>query len=84
MNLENPEGVVYLNTDLKALPFRAKFKTLNIIDPMDIHQAIHEIEQMDHVHTVVLDTITFLMDQFEQQYVVTATNTQQALTIPGR
>jgi len=78
MNLENPEGVVYLNTDLKALPFKSEFQVLNITDAMDIHQAIHEIEEMDNVHTVVLDTITFLMDQFEQQYVNTSTNTQQA------
>ena len=79
MNLENPEGVAYLNTDLKALPFKSKFgKHLNITNAMDIHQAIHELESMPEIHTVVLDTITFLMDQFEQQYVVTSTNTQQA------
>lgn len=82
MNIENPEGVVYLNADLKLLPFKSKFTTLNITDAMQALQAIQEIEAMDHIHTVVLDTITFLMDMFEQQYVVTSTNTQKAL-IPG-
>jgi hypothetical protein len=77
-NIANPSGVAYLNTDLKALPFKSDFKVLNITDAMDIHQAIQELEAMDDIHTVVLDTITFLMDQYEQQYVVTATNTQQA------
>lgn len=78
INIDNPEGVAYLNTDLKALPFKSKFQVVNITDPMDIHQAIYEIENMPDIHTGVLDTLTFLMDMFEQQYIVGSSNTQQA------
>lgn len=77
INLREPEGVGYLNVDLKPLPFKSKFVSLNITDAMVIHQAIAELEAMPNIHTVVLDTITFLMDMFEQQYVVGAANTQK-------
>jgi len=74
----NDDSLVYLNTDLKDLPFRAKFTELKITDPMIIHQAIAEIEANDAMETVVLDTMTFLMDQYETQYVQKATNTMKA------
>ncbi|MCP3674986.1 MAG: hypothetical protein GY829_11030 [Gammaproteobacteria bacterium] len=76
--MKDDKSIVYLNTDLKDLPFKASFEQLKISDPMMIHQAIAEIETFDEIHTVVLDTITFLMDQYETQYVNTATNTMKA------
>ena len=81
-SMAGDKGVVYLNTDLKEVPFKVPkktgFKQLNISDAEDIIQAIEEIEEMPEVHTVILDTITFLMDQYEMQYVVTATDTRAA------
>lgn len=78
LKAKDDPGVIYLNTDLKDLPFKAKFKELKLTDPLMIHQACAEIEKMDDVHTVVLDTMTFLMDMYESQYVQRATNTMKA------
>lgn len=78
LKVKDDPSIVYLNTDLKDLPFRAKFTELKITDPMMIHQAIAELETKDQFKTVVLDTLTFLMDQYETQYVQTATNTMKA------
>ena len=77
--LTNPDRTIYLNTDLKALPFKDQFKhSKSISDSLQIVPAIEEIEKMEDVDTVVLDTITFLMNQYEEQYVVNATNGMQA------
>lgn len=79
MNLKNQEAKVYLNTDMKELPFQDNFaKNIMVSDPTDILPFIHEIEAQASIDGVILDTMTFLMDMYEQQYVKTATNTQQA------
>lgn len=77
-NLRNPERVVYLNTDRKNLPFKSKFINAYINDPLDILNYLDEIKDSSEVDTVIIDTITFLMDMFETQYVVDAPNTQTA------
>lgn len=78
-NLVNPEGVMYLNCESgKKLPFKSKFRELVITDPYDVYQAIEEAESMPDIHTIVVDTVTYLMDMFESQYVLTATNTMKA------
>ena len=41
-----------------------------ITDPMDIYLAFEEAEQMPEIHTIVIDTLTFLMDMFESVYVI--------------
>lgn len=78
-NIKDPEGVIYLCTENnKALPFPSKFKSLNITDPMTVYKAFEQAEAMSDVHTIVVDSLTFMMDQFETQYVLTATNTMKA------
>ena len=78
-NLKNQESMIYLNTDLKALPFKSKFlKTIDVADAMDVIGYIQQIEEVPTVTGVVLDTITFLMSMYERQYVLNATNTQKA------
>ncbi len=74
MNMKNQDRIAYLNADLKELPFKSKFKEINIVDPKIIIQAINEIELTETLDSAVLDTITFLMNQFERQYVVTHLN----------
>lgn len=71
--------MIYLNTDLKALPFKSKFlKTIDVADAMDVIGYIQQIEEVPTVTGAVLDTITFLMSMYERQYVLNATNTQKA------
>lgn len=79
MGIENPEGVVYLNCENnKRLPFKSKFKEFNITDPMDVYSAFEEVETMSDIHTVVVDSLTYLMDMFETVYVVNSSNTMKA------
>ena len=77
-NLGNQEGIAYLNTDLKEVPFKSKMQEVSIKDPMDIHNAISEIEDNSEFHMGVLDTLTFLMSNYETQYVLSSANTQKA------
>lgn len=79
MNLHNQGKMVYLNTDLKELPFKSRFlKNVEVSDALDVLAYINEIEQSPQVEGAVLDTITFLMSMYERQYVNSATNTQKA------
>jgi hypothetical protein len=61
------------------LPFKSKFlKIVDVADPMHVLDFIQQAEQMDKVTGVVLDTVTFLMSQYETQYVNNSANTQKA------
>ncbi len=78
---EDP-GIAYLNTDLKDLPFYVPpdgMQCAKIDRAKDIPAIIQQIEQeAEGVHSVILDTVTFLMDQFEMQHVANATDTRAA------
>lgn len=81
MNLRNPEGVFYLNTEaMKPLPFPDKFKKLlsGLNNPNDIFALFNKVEQMEDIHTIVIDSLTFLMEMFESMNVLTASNTMRA------
>ena len=79
MGLENPEGVMYLNCESgKKLPFKTKFKQYVITDPLQVFEAFEAAENMPEVHTIVIDTLTYLMDMYESLYVYNSTNTQKA------
>ncbi len=77
--LKDPEGVMYLNCENnKKLPFRSKFKEFTITDPTDVPDAIDSVQDNDNVHTIVIDSLTYLMDMFESTKVLTSTNTMKA------
>jgi hypothetical protein len=79
MALENPEGVMYLNCEAgKRLPFRAKFKQFTITDPLQVHEAFEAAEGMADVHTIVVDSLTYLLDMYESMYVYNSTDGQKA------
>jgi len=78
-NLKDPDGVMYLNCETnKKLPFRSKFKEYTITDPMDVYNAFTAAENKPDVHTLIVDSLTFLMDMYESVYVLTSTNTMKA------
>lgn len=79
MGIENQEGVMYLNCEAgKKLPFRSKFKEYVITDPLQINEAFDAAEGMDDVHTIVVDSLTYLMDMYESMYVLGSANTMKA------
>lgn len=82
--LKEQEKVLYLNCEAgKNLPFKNSFKREIITAPLTelvgegcfLRQAE---KHPDKINTVVIDSLTFLMDMYETKYIKTATNTQQA------
>lgn len=79
MGLKNPEGVMYLNCEAgKKLPFKAQFKQFTITDPLQINEAFEHAETLPDIHTIVIDSLTYLLDMYESNYVLTAANGMQA------
>ena len=77
--LKNHEGVMYLNCESgKRLPFKANFQQFTITDPMQIYEAFEHAESKDDVHTIVVDSLTYLMDMYESVYVLPSSNTMKA------
>lgn len=82
-NIRNQERWLYLNTEAgKKLPFRNKFQTYKIDDPYQVWEAFDAAspggELEDQCDGLIVDSLTFLMDMLETQYVLTAANTQAA------
>lgn len=70
-NLENQDGVAYLNCESgKELPFKNNFREIIITDPLDVPTILQEAEDDPDIHTIVIDTVTYLMDMFESLYIV--------------
>ena len=77
--MDKPEGVMYLNCENgKKLPFKSKFKEYTVVDPTQVYEAFAEAEKMKEVHTIVIDSLTYLMDMFESTKVLTATDSRSA------
>jgi hypothetical protein len=77
--IQNPQGVLYLNCESgKRLPFKSKFIEKTIIDPLQIIEAFVWAETKPEIHTIVVDSLTYLMDMYESLYVLTSANTMKA------
>lgn len=84
MNLTNQDRMVYMNADLKELPFKDRFRAnIPIADPHEVLSAIEGIESSPNVDGGVLDTITFLMSMYERLYVVPHAGTKQGQSAWG-
>lgn len=51
---------------------------LVITDPLQVMEAFEAAETMPHIHTIVVDTLTYLLDMYESLYVLNSTNTMKA------
>ena len=79
MGIQNPEGVLYLNCEAgKRLPFKAKFVQKTITDPLQINEGFDWAETQPQIHTIVVDSLTYLLDMYESLYVQNAANGMQA------
>lgn len=78
-NIPNPSGVFYLNCENnKALPFKSKFKEYTITDPLQIYEAFNKAEEMPEIHTIIIDSLTYMMEMFETVHVIDSQNTMKA------
>lgn len=80
-NLRGQEGVLYINCEGgKPLPFKNKFKRVTIDDPMEIFDLFEQLiaDTTGRFHTVVIDTISFMMNRFESVHVLNSSNTMAA------
>ena len=79
LDMAKPEGVMYLNCENgKKLPFKSKFKELTVTDTAQVPQAFEEAEKMKDIHTIVIDSLTYLMDMFESTKVLNSTDGYKA------
>jgi hypothetical protein len=79
MGLTDPEGVMYLNAEAgKKLPFKTKFKQYTITDPLQVLEAFDAAETMPQIHSIVVDSLTYLLDMYESVYVYNAADGQKA------
>lgn len=81
MNMRDQEGVLYINCEGgKPLPFKNKFKRITIDDPEEIFDLLDQVNEdtTGRYHTVVIDTISFMMNRYESVHIIGATNTMGA------
>lgn len=79
MNIRDQENWAYLNSEAgKRLPFRSKFNEFRIEDPYQVHEAFDVFTAKPENKGTIVDSVTFLMDMLETQYVINSTNTQSA------
>ena len=79
MGLQKPEGVMYLNCESgKRTPFKAAFKQYTISDPLQVYEAFSAAEDMPGIHTIVVDSLSMLMELYESVYVINSVNTMKS------
>lgn len=81
MNFKGQEGVLYLNCEGgKPLPFKNNFKRVTIEDPLEIPALLERVKEdtKGRYHTVVIDTISFMMNRYEALHVLGKPNTMAA------
>jgi hypothetical protein len=76
-NIRGQEGVLYINCEGgKPLPFKNKFKRVTVDDPYEIFNLYDQvIAHPGKFHTIVIDTVSFMMDRFESVHVINSANT---------
>jgi len=79
VNIQNQDRWFYLNCEAgKRLPFKNNFKTFRIEDPYQVQEAFDHGTDNDEVDGIIVDSLTFMMDMLETQYVINSANTQKA------
>lgn len=87
MNIRGQEGVLYLNCEGgKPLPFNNKFKRVTIDDPLEIFDLLKKVkaDAKNRYHTIVIDTISFMMNRYESLHVLGAANIMAAWSNYGQ
>lgn len=78
-NIRDQEKWMYLNCEAgKRLPFRNNFDAYRIEDPYQVHEAFDYGTNNPDVKGIITDSVTFLMDMYETNYVLPSPNTMKA------
>jgi hypothetical protein len=78
-NIRNQQNWMYLNCESgKRLPFQNNFQQHRVVEPYEVHQAFDELTGRDDIDGTIIDSLTFLMDMYETQYLFNAANGQKA------
>ena len=76
-NIKDQEGVLYLNCESgKKLPFRNKFMSKVITDPYHIFEGFIWAETQPQIHTIVIDSLSFLMDMFVSVHIMNSADSR--------
>lgn len=77
--LKDHSKVLYLNCENgRALPFKSGFKEITITNPEQVITYINKSKESDKFDTIVIDSLTYLMEMYETKIVLTSSNTQSA------
>ena len=77
-NIRDQQDWVYINSEAgKRLPFKNDFMTLRLDDPETVMAAFDEATNTPSIKGIIVDSLTFLMDMYESQYVLPAANTMK-------
>lgn len=79
-NMRNQERILVINGDKKPLPFISKMKVVSPPDPLhllgngpnDPNSLVNQFENSDAYDTCVVDTLSFILNQYEDQHIMTA------------
>lgn len=78
-DIKDPKGVLYLNTESgKKLPFKSGFIEKTVTDPLQIYEAFNWAEEQPQIHTIIIDSLVFMMDMYESVHVLNSANTMKA------
>ena len=79
-DVTNQKDWLYLNTEAgKRLPFKNTFRDIRITDPYQVHEAFdHATNDDKEIQGIIVDSLTFLMDMYETQYVLPSANTMKS------
>lgn len=77
--LRNPEKVFYMNCENgRALPFKSGFTEKTITHPDQVLKYIEKVNEGKNFDTIVIDSLTYLMEMYESKVVLKAQNTMKA------
>lgn len=78
--LTHPEDVMYMNCEAgKKLPFKdSKFRQFTITKPTQVFDGFNHASADPKIHTIVIDSLTYLMEMYETNYVINSPNGMKA------
>lgn len=76
--LDNPEGIACFNAEPKRLTFDAEFRVINVTDPYELLTQLQYAQDSDTIKTIVIESISYLMEMFETVYVINSEDSRSA------